>query len=71
MARMPSCWPGGQSLIPLMKLQLALPERVVDINGISGLSGISEDDGFLRIGSLTREAALERSEIVQSRYPIL
>ena len=62
---------GGQSLIPLMKLQLALPERVVDINGISGLSGISEDDGFLRIGSLTREAALERSEIVQSRYPIL
>ena len=62
---------GGQSLIPLMKLQLALPERVVDINGISGLAGISEDDGFLRIGSLTREAALERSEIVQSRYPIL
>ena len=62
---------GGQSLIPLMKLQLALPEHVVDINGIPGLSGISEDDGFLRIGSLTRENALERSEIIQSRYPIL
>ena len=62
---------GGQSLIPLMKLQLALPEHVVDINGIPGLSGISEDDGFLRIGGLTREAALESSEIVQSRYPIL
>ena len=62
---------GGQSLIPLMKLQLALPEHVVDINGIPGLSGISEDDGFLRIGGLTREAALENSEIVQSRYPIL
>ena len=62
---------GGQSLIPLMKLQLALPEHVVDINGIPGLAGISEDDGFLRIGGLTREAALESSEIVQSRYPIL
>lgn len=62
---------GGQSLIPLMKLQLAMPEHVVDINGISGLSGISEDNGYLRIGSLTRENALERSEIIQSRYPIL
>ena len=62
---------GGQSLIPLMKLQLALPEHVVDINGIAGLSGISEDNGFLRIGSLTRENDLERSEIVRSRYPIL
>ena len=62
---------GGQSLIPLMKLQLALPEHVVDINGISGLSGISEDNGYLRIGSLTRENDLERSELVQSRYPIL
>ena len=62
---------GGQSLIPLMKLQLAMPEHVVDINGISGLSGISEDNGYLRIGSLTRENALERSEIIRSRYPIL
>ena len=62
---------GGQSLIPLMKLQLAVPEHVVDINGIPGLSGISEDNGYLRIGSLTRENALERSEIIQSRYPIL
>ncbi len=62
---------GGQSLIPLMKLQLALPEHVVDINGIAGLSGVSEDNGFLRIGSLTRENDLERSEIVRSRYPIL
>ena len=62
---------GGQSLIPLMKLQPAAPEHVVDINGIPGLSGISEESGYLRIGSLTRENALERSEIIQSRYPIL
>ena len=39
---------GGQSLIPLMKLQLAVPEYVVDINRIPGLADISEDNGTLR-----------------------
>ena len=61
---------GGQSLIPLMKLQLAVPEYVVDINRIPGLD-ISEDNGFLRIGSLTREADLDSSEMVRAKYPIL
>ena len=62
---------GGQSLIPLMKLQLAVPEYVVDINRIPGLADISEDNGFLRIGSLTREADLDSSEMVRAKYPIL
>ena len=62
---------GGQSLIPLMKLQLAAPEYVVDINRIPGLADISEENDFLRIGSLTREADLDRSEIVRAKYPIL
>ena len=62
---------GGQSLIPLMKLQLALPAYVVDINRIAGLSDITDDDCCLRIGSLTRESDLDRSEAVQTKYPIL
>ena len=62
---------GGQSLIPLMKLRLASPAHLVDINGIPGLSGIRESDGFLRIGALTRESELEESEVVRSRYPLL
>ena len=62
---------GGQSLIPLMKLQLALPAYVVDINRIAGLSGIADDDCCLRIGSLTRESDLDSSEVVQTKYPIL
>jgi aerobic carbon-monoxide dehydrogenase medium subunit len=62
---------GGQSLIPLMKLRLASPRHVVDINGIPGLAYIREADGFLRIGGLTREADLEESEIVRTRYPLL
>src|SRR5215831_4992247 len=62
---------GGQSLIPLMKLRLASPAHLVDINSIPGLSGIRESDGFLTIGALTRESELEESEIVRSRYPLL
>ena len=62
---------GGQSLIPLMKLQLAAPAHIVDINRIPGLDAISEDDGVLNIGSLTREAALEASETVRAGYAIL
>ena len=62
---------GGQSLIPLMKLRLATPKHVVDINGIPGLAYIQEADGFLRIGALTRESDLEDSEIIRTRYPLL
>jgi aerobic carbon-monoxide dehydrogenase medium subunit len=62
---------GGQSLIPLMKLRLSSPRHVVDINGIGGLDGVREADGFLRIGALTRESDLEASEIVRTRYPLL
>jgi len=62
---------GGQSLIPLMKLRLSSPRHVVDINGISGLDGVREADGFLRIGALTRESDLDESEIVRTRYPLL
>src|SRR5438093_11609933 len=61
----------GQSLIPLMKLRLAGPAHLVDINAIPGLSGIRETDGFLRIGALTRESELEESELVRTRYPLL
>ena len=62
---------GGQSLIPLMKLRLSSPRHVVDINGIEGLDGVREADGFLRIGALTRESDLEASDLVRTRYPLL
>ncbi len=62
---------GGQSLIPMLKLRLASPGHVVDINGIPGLAYVRETDGVLRIGALAREADLERSEEVLARYPIL
>jgi len=62
---------GGQSLIPMMKLRLARPAILIDINRISGLSHIKEEDGYLKIGGLTREAELELSPLVRSKYPIL
>src|SRR5262245_4408108 len=62
---------GGQSLIPLMKLRLATPNHLVDINGLPGLGSIAESDGFLRIGALCRESELEASELIRARYPLL
>ncbi len=62
---------GGQSLIPMMKLRLARPGYLVDINAISGLSYIKEEGGLLKIGGLTRESELEASSLVKSKYPLL
>jgi len=62
---------GGQSLIPMMKLRIARPGYLIDINRISGLSYIKEEGGFLKIGGLTREAELESSAVIRAKYPIL
>ena len=62
---------GGQSLIPMMKLRLARPAYLIDINRIAGLSYIKEEDGHLKIGGLTREAELEHSPIVRAKFPII
>jgi carbon-monoxide dehydrogenase medium subunit len=62
---------GGQSLIPMMKLRLASPAYIVDINRIPGLDYISENGGSVRIGALAREYDLEVSPVVKSRCPIL
>jgi len=62
---------GGHSLIPLMKFRLASPPLLIDINKIDGLEYIREEDGWLKIGTLTRESQLDRSELVRTKYPLL
>lgn len=62
---------GGQSLIPMMKLRLASPPHIVDINRIPGLDYLREEGGVLRIGALVRETDLEHSDLVRSRFPII
>jgi carbon-monoxide dehydrogenase medium subunit len=62
---------GGQSLIPLLKLRLASPTLLVDINNIPGLDYVRETQGQLRIGALTRMADIENSDLIRKRYPII
>jgi CO/xanthine dehydrogenase FAD-binding subunit len=62
---------GGQSLVPLLNLRLARPEVVVDINGLAELDYLRADGGPLRIGAMTRQVALERSEPVRRGWPLL
>src|SRR5919199_604165 len=64
---------GGHSLLPLMKLRLANPPVLVDINRIPGLDYLREDQSFQRlcVGALTRHVELERSPLIRERYPLL
>ena len=62
---------GGQSLVPLLNLRFARPEVVVDLNRISSLEELHADNGVLRMGAMTRQAALERSDVVRERWPLL
>lgn len=62
---------GGQSLIPILKLRLANPSVLVDINAISRLSYIQERGDQLRLGALTRHRDLESSKLIRTKYPIL
>jgi carbon-monoxide dehydrogenase medium subunit len=60
---------GGQSLVPLMNMRLAVPAVLVDINRVAELQGITANGG-LEIGAVTRQAALERSDDAQRAVPL-
>jgi carbon-monoxide dehydrogenase medium subunit len=62
---------GGHSLIPMMKLRLAQPETLIDINGLTELGYIRVSDGALRIGALTRHAQLLDSPLAGGHFAIL
>src|SRR6202035_3838530 len=62
---------GGHSLIPMMKLRLAQPETLIDINGLGELCYLTEADGELRIGTLTRHAQLLDSPVAARYFAIL
>ena len=61
---------GGHSLLPMMKLRLANPEYLVDINDLTELSYIREQDGEIRIGALTRHVDLLNSDLLAQRYTL-
>ena len=63
---------GGQSLIPAMNFRLASPAALIDLNHIATLEGAeASDTGGIRLGAMTRHAALERSPLVAERAPLL
>jgi carbon-monoxide dehydrogenase medium subunit len=62
---------GGQSLIATLNMRLDSPGLLVDINGISGLEGISRKDGHVEIGALVRHAAAERSDVIREQVPLI
>ena len=62
---------GGQSLVPAMNLRLASPSRLVDIQRIPGLSGISVNDGQIVVKAMTRHRELELSEEAFQANPLI
>ena len=62
---------GGHSLLPMMKLRLARPDWLIDINDVAELRHITEEPDVLRVGALTRHAALLASDVVGRLFPIV
>jgi aerobic carbon-monoxide dehydrogenase medium subunit len=62
---------GGHSLLPMMKLRLANPEHLIDINGLTELSYIREQGSEIRIGALTRHVDLLKSELLAGLFPVI
>src|SRR5256886_15196708 len=62
---------GGHSLIPMMKLRLAQPKHLIDLQKVPGLSGIKADGKALAIGAMTTHWEIESSSTVKSKLPVL
>ncbi len=62
---------GGQSLMPMLAMRYVLPDHVIDLNCVDGLSYIRETDGALEIGAMTRQRDIEFSELVRRRCPLM
>jgi carbon-monoxide dehydrogenase medium subunit len=62
---------GGQSLVPLMKLRLARPALIVDLNEVPGLGHIDDGPAYLAVGALARTSALADSPLVAERSPVM
>ena len=62
---------GGQSLMPMLGMRLHRAKVLIDLNRVEALQGIREEDGFLRVGAMTRHTAVERSSEVGESVPLL
>jgi aerobic carbon-monoxide dehydrogenase medium subunit len=62
---------GGQSLMPMLNMRYVLPDNIIDINRVDGLSYIREQNGALEIGAMTRQRDIEFSDAVRGRCPLM
>jgi aerobic carbon-monoxide dehydrogenase medium subunit len=62
---------GGQSLMPMLNMRYVLPDHIIDLNRIDGLSYIRGNNGALEIGAMTRQRDIEFSDLVRERCPIM
>jgi carbon-monoxide dehydrogenase medium subunit len=62
---------GGQSLMPMLNMRFVLPDHVIDLNRVEGLSYIKESSGALEIGAMTRQRDLEFSDLIKAKCPLL
>ena len=61
---------GGHSLLPMMKLRLANPEHLIDINDLTELQFIRKQGDEICIGALTRHVELLKSDLLREHYPL-
>ena len=62
---------GGQSLMPMLNMRYVLPDHLIDLNRVDGLSYIRESNGALEIGAMTRQRDIEFSDLVRRRCPLM
>ena len=62
---------GGQSLMPMLNMRFVLPDHIIDLNLVQGLSYIRENNGAIEIGAMTRQRDLEFSDVLRAHFPIM
>lgn len=67
----PKLLAGGQSLMPMLNMRYVLPDHVIDLNKVDGLSYINENGGTVSIGGMTRQRDLEDSDVIKVKCPLM
>src|SRR6201987_5859755 len=62
---------GGQSLMPMLNMRFVLPDHVIDLNRVEGLSYITERGDTIEIGAMTRQRDIEFSDLVRKKCPLM
>jgi aerobic carbon-monoxide dehydrogenase medium subunit len=62
---------GGQSLLPVLRMRLAAPSKLVDLGKVAALRGVREDGGFLVVGSMTTHYDVQRDPLVRAHAALL